>query len=426
MILKKTYLFILLLIILIPSCLSVDAYVKAQIEDVPVWVYDRTPKENQELFFIKYVKEYESIGFDEIIKVLILEIENVIGYDLTSEQKKEFKTTKKIDQLGIVIEEEYIKKKDNIVEIYVLASGDKKLIKAKESKNKEINIKETQRSKALLSKAKSLYRDNKDLESAKVYLELGVLTEDTSYYEKIKEILRKIEIKVTTKSNDNFDVYVKRKSSWIDSNVSSANIEFSFLSYSPLGKKYLEKASIYSDNNGYINFSLINQMSLKQGELKVSISFDIDKITSIRYKKEIQEILNSKTCLIPYKLPTVDVNYNVKEYSKLGEVLNSNKSFNGFSNLSNLLDIKAYYKINNNAKYNVIGKVGISDITLIDDDYITSVIGESKLYDNDNNLLFDTKQYEALGIAKSKQESIEKAFERYGTMLFVTIKPYLK
>ncbi|WP_320129561.1 hypothetical protein [uncultured Sphaerochaeta sp.] len=462
---KKIFLLVVFLLALglFSSCSSISNLVRSSVEGVPSWVYEPEAAANQTIFV---GKGEGTVSFNARLVAyedIITQLSAYIGQDVKNMYYRELTTTDAIAVLGLKITHEYAKNDANTFASYLMATADTAKLVSKRTDVMNAMYKRDNDIEAMLSKAEQAYRFNKDIEAINLYLEAAVVSSGGMVSVKQHEVdalLEKAEAAISAlrfsisksdASKATCTVYLRRKSRLLFPKILNAPIEARFSARNSLGRDYTDTLMFNTANNGFIFFVPYNQGIAGSGTIVfgLDLSEAISRLQGIIPDVKIQKLIaavDANRVSFAYSLvsPLQDGGLlaDIHEYSIKGELLTSRTATEAMCSELSIdsvfadsqmveategTDLKAEIaKLNKQARYFLLGKVGIIDEQLLGGKYTVVVSGSVQIWDlSKSESIADTREIEAVAFDVDPSKARGEAFRRFGMIASSLLTQYL-
>ncbi|MFA5513350.1 MAG: hypothetical protein WDA17_00335 [Sphaerochaetaceae bacterium] len=456
---KKPILLVALLIIitLLSGCTSLSTWMKSNVEGVPIWVYERPASRTQISIVAKGDSDSEAKAKVLAYESLLQQISNMIGEDVTPLYMAQLTKSKTIDRYRLKISQEFVKKEENNVSIWILATAERSLIEQARTAA-ELSLLEREKEIEKYDKeAAKNYRENKDLLALNGYIKMATLATLRSKYTfensvaKIKNILQKLNLSISQTKEELpiTTVTLRRGARRLSARVKEAAVVAHYFNHDAMGNLYEAHHRFVTDNSGQFVYRNLSPTLVRSGQ----ICFELDLKEALEPLKEINRdvyeelvgiVEGKKVCFSYFRDPIVAQNslvVAIGEYSLRGQLLDSNtcatavKEYfekdeievlveNGFEQEEQLFEFidKKYSP----SFYLVYGNVGITQSREGEHNSLVAVSGEINLINRETKALIgSTQSISAVGIGSTLQEAQDEAFYRLGLIATSLINRFL-
>lgn len=421
----------LLCLLFLSSC----AFTTLVNSTLPSWVEYPVSSANQ---FVWVTEGSSPNSFNARLEALEGVLDNLsgeIGEDVREKWYRELTTSDQIRELDLKITREF--RKDDTT--YLMAVCSRKLVAERRSDVVKLSIERDERIAALLSKADSAYRENRDVEAAAATLEaLEVCATGQCSYRVSEMVKRAVSVissvRISILKSDSRSAGVscklRRKQLFFNPRIEDAAVIASFPSRDVWGDDLTDSVRIRGDEKGNLVFRPYTASMAFSGsvELKIDIADQMAALEEVLSEQDYQKLLKAWKSVSyqyeltpPYKGEKVLV--NVKKLSSKGEVLDHSAELeflldflssrgmecevddDQFASSSDLVEELARSPLP--ARYLVYASFGeVERVDSVFDTMVTS--GQLQLWDIPNQeLLGDTS---AVKITGEGQESFRKLF----------------
>lgn len=436
------------------GCSSLGALVQANVEGVPVWVYEPPVGRDQISFVGKSSAIDESLSRQGAIESALEQVSAFIGEELPASVGRELIATGRSSSYPLRLTQEASTRGKGRVTSYLLIVGERSQLEEARSAATLLLQQQQQEIKELKAVATAAFRANRDLEAVVAYLKMASIASSMErstgvalYQEGMSQVIKiisKLNINLTKSSEQlpSVNLIVRRGTGILAPRVHHATLWVSFEAFDGLGKRYVDVETFFTDNEGQINYSIDNPLIVTKGTLNIGINLASEGITKESIEAEdwekIESILASKVISFDYEKRQVkgphEVAALVMEYSEQGALLKSQIAHNTlFSELEKrdlfiqsalgiaqadeeelFEDLQRYFPLH---RYYLIGRVGVDQINRGGSNTIVTASGELTLYDAKSlQVTFTTGRFEAVGMGEDFEKASETAFTTFGTI----------
>jgi hypothetical protein len=431
---KKLLLLAILIPLLFVSCRSAK---DLQGSDVPSWTSISGGRANQVFFF------GEGTGLDPY-HTLFKNLEESIGFDLDPRYLTELIERGRIDDLGLVITNQY-RKGDKI---FLQARASEEVIDRLRTELSRQRQDRVERIEALLREANLAYKANDDTTTIARYLEAAMIASSGPVGEKsyeaevlVAEAIRYIEplqlvLTRSEGSNARTIVTLRRRTRLLAPRVLHAPISATFEAYNALGVLYEDTLFFNSHETGQLHFNPLNAAMKNEGIITFALNLEIPPLPS-NLALQVEEAVKKVSVEFPYAfsgaLGSESIGLSLEEYSISGGRLPTAHARTAFSESLKRDEIPLVEltlertgedelddlvrQIPRNVRYTVIGSVGVLSFDKALDDVIAVVSGSFILYDSVRaEILYHSQDIEAVGWGATQEEAEAIGFERFGSI----------
>lgn len=461
-IMKRLTLLLLITLILFSGCSSLSSWVKANLEGVPVWVYEVRVGRNQVSFVGKGSATTETRSKVLAYEAILKEVSSFIGEDVSANHLAQITKSKTVDQYNLKVTQEFVKKEDNLITTWFLAVADRSLLEISRTESERLYLQRLGEIGKLNNSASQYIRDNRDLLAIENYLDI-ILLADTLPLERgeklyndavgqLKKVLQRLVLSYNSAKGEipTLNVVLKRGTRSLAARVKEAPILTYYEAYDGLGKPYQGSNHFVTDNSGQFSFRNLNPTLVREGQL----CFELDLIESFSklqeidlalYDELVQTVKDKRLCY-SYKMESrvkdKALLVALREYSLQGSLYQSRygatsiKSYlekqqikTSFAPIENLEEDEYLAKLRqqqSSFNYILFGDVGITQIKEEGGKAFVSVAGFLTLVEsNSGNEVGSTSQVSSIGIGKTIEEATEKAFSTFGLISLSLINRFL-
>src|SRR5690554_4894302 len=174
---KRLTLLLLITLFLFSGCSSLSSWVKANLEGVPVWVYEVRVGRNQVSFVGKGSATTETRSKVLAYEAILKEVSSFIGEDVSANHLAQITKSKTVDQYNLKVTQEFVKKEDNLITTWFLAVADRSLLEISRTESERLYLQRLGEIGKLNNSASQYIRDNRDLLAIENYLDIILLAD---------------------------------------------------------------------------------------------------------------------------------------------------------------------------------------------------------------------------------------------------------
>ncbi len=433
---------------------------RALVQDVPTWVIEKPSNSFTKVFF---VAEGVDEGLNEMTarqlayEQLLAKISAFLGYDVQETYRRELLQTQGIEDLGLLVSNEFQKEKGGVLTLYILAESNRKtisklvrenLVSIRDEENK-INIPE--------SEAEAAYKRQNDFAAFSFYLAAAIeaytspLAESNARYSELMEdaisVLEGLNFHIISNDSKNgvFTARVTRGSGIFVPKIQAVPIKAVFPVKNAIGKTRQEELYAKTDTKGIVSFSPSHMTFMGSGVLTMYIDLaklleQVGDVTgaSDPYLVRVRSLIADKKLDFPFSISSEIagsvVVASMLDYSKNGTLLQSTTTL---ESLIDALQHNGIYtnRIDPSGKLNtesailqfahenyagfrsivVIGSSGVSSVVESGGRFIASVKGSARVYTlKDSSLYAESGEFAANGVGETSDLARTAAFKRFG------------
>lgn len=450
---KLLLLILLVLLLGLTSCSSFSDLVRSQVEGVPSWVFNPQVRNNQTAYVGRGVNldAYNArlLAFEDILS----QISKYVGEDIREAYYRELTTTNAITDFSLVISNEYTKQEDprSPSQVYLLARLDTQKLIGRRTKVYNEMLQRDKQIDDLLSQADSAYRSNNDIRAIKLYCEAALVSasgsvsnknhESDALLQKARTFVSALKFSLNKSEPDkaHTTVYVRRKSRLLAPKVLNAPVKAEFQVRNSLGKTYTDFLQFNTSSNGYFafvpyNFGLISNGSVRFTVDLTSTLTSLEKVFSAVQLASLEGAIDSLSIDFPYSLASpvgaAIVAADIQEFMANGTRLVSSNALRAFAEemafdqvAVRQVDLQSeevdgqIAELKNRvagATYLFSGSVGVAKEAVAQSYHAVVVSGSVRMLDaKTGEVLFDTKDVQAVGIAQNSIDARDEAFRRF-------------
>ena len=452
---------ILLSLLLLSGCSSLESVIRSNLEDTPIWVFEpRAARDN-----IPFVGT--GSGSDEITarvrsyESILTQISEYLGKDISNTYIAELSRSDAISDYNLRITRQFIKEGEETVTVHLYAVADRAILESNRS-DSLIEIEKTKQQIALLNdSASQSLRENRDVSAVQDYLSIISLSgsiagpQGEDIYQEAADNIFSIAQKVAiVRHSDLADTfYVQRGTRTIAPKIKGAPLLISITARDVMNREYTDTVPLVSDEEGVARFINTNSSMLHRGVYTVSLdpeAFGISRTSlSPADRQRLEEIIASSAITVPYQrsyplgqsmmiafgeyslrgalLPTRNAEQLVDEY-----LSGYGFSFRSVHDSIQEDDEDFFEAITRGQSTDVggeivlYGKVGVVAFTRLERGVSVQVAGESGLYRPDTQeLLASTGMVNSVGRGADEESALADAFQMYGRVTASLLKRFL-
>jgi hypothetical protein len=452
-----------LLLILLSGCSSLSTWVRANVEGVPVWVYEPQVARNQMAFVGSGSADSETRARVLAYESLLQQVSLYIGRDIAGDYIAELSNSDAIEAFKLRITQDFVKVDEEIISVYFLGVADSEVLQQARSAAEVLLLEQQQMIQRLNEEASQAFRDNRDTVAIEKYVQIAVISASmpvdrgAQQYERavqqIAEILGQLTISVGAgdPAIPTTTVTVRRGSRPLSPRVIGAPVVALYEARDGLGKSYQDSQQSFTDSSGQISFIPDNPTIIGQGAVVFQIDLtkalqplqDIDAQLYTTFlasqEKSRQSYAYSRVSLLGSQRAAV----MIAEYSLQGQLLESDSAAVHFSSLltSDGIRLQLVPSVSVEEDEELLatlqqqfptypaifyGTVGISHLQNTGKGFSVTVTGET-LFINlvRATVLGRSGTIRANAVAPTEEEATRAAFSRFGTQAASLLYRYL-
>ncbi len=451
----KRLLPLLLILPLLFSCTSLGELVRSQVEGMPAWVSSPPSRSGQVSFVGKGSATVEYNARLQAYEEILAELSVFLGEDVRAEYYRELTNTEKIADFSLqIINEHQRTDTKGVTTVYLLARADQQLVTGRRSVIYQYALERQQQISALITEADRHYRENRDTEAIAHYLQAAILASAGPVLEKKHEpsalidraisYVKALQISVRNAESDTIQatVQLRRKRRLISSRVLEAPIKAYFTSANSLGIRYADSLLFNTASAGSFLFLPYSQLIDSSGVITFSLFFepefaDAEGVLDPALIAQVRDAIASVEAEFVYERAPLfgsrTLLAEVHEYAYDGSLLAGEVAVNSVA--ATLEGAKIAVSVvelseeewedqaeeleqRYGAGHLVItGSVGVVAEDRAKDRYISVAVGQIALRDTrTGELLFSSKDVEAVGSGLTAVASRNEAFQRFGNV----------
>lgn len=450
----KRLLVLLIILLILTSCSSLGDLVRSQVEGLPSWVNNPQVRADQYPFVGKGSAQVNYNARLNAYEHILEQISAFVGEDIREEYYRELTTTTRIADFNLSVTAEHVRTDRGMQQVYLLARADRQALEGRRTTIYRQAIERQAQIEALIAEADRSYRQNHDTVTIARYLEAATIASQGPVLERKHDPAALIEravgyikaLQISFRSLDSqkvtATVQLRRRRRLISSRVLHAKVQASFAATTSLGDPYVDTLDFNTATQGSFLFLPYNQLLLAEGAITFSLDFAQELAKARPYVDEsllenVEDALRSVHGTLPYSrvspLGSRTVLAEIQEYSIEGAPLAGTVAVHAFSDTlqrsrveARIIDLGAtdwedqaeeILRRFGSRQYVYNGSVGIVAEDRAMDMYVTVVVGRIQLHNMENEqVLFDTQDVEAVGGGATREESHAQALERFGTI----------
>lgn len=457
---KIAFILLVVLILIVTSCSSVTGLYNSIKTGYPFWYFQPSSMVGtSEVPFVvsaqgETQRQAELLAYEELGKKISL----YVGRDLKPENIRELITLDHLDELGLTVLESYSVLEDTLYTVSLLASAKKDVItplrtqQAIDRENVEAQI------ISLILEGDEYIKNNEDIKGVENYIKSLVLSYGNTLIDQeysfdailseVLDILNSIEIRVLNPSTSKVTakISVRRKVTVIASRVSECPIKATYYAVGSNGQSYQDSFTYMTEENGQVNFEVLNSSIEKKGSIIFSIGLDevlenLKKVSEKDYYK-IKAVIDNRSVKFDYNkaynMGFLGVSFLQYERGAVFEdgvritnILSDKFNTDGIACLSypvleEMTESQLIDAFNKGKGYKhcfLLIKAEVTD----DQDSLTGkhyvlVEGQADLFDEKANVLYSTGQVSASGFGDSYESAKQNAMDRLSEVAYILIK----
>lgn len=306
------------ILVALTSCTTLNGRVKAAVSGYPLWYYEPSVAvESSGKSFVATgtattERQAELLAYSKLAD----SVSSYLGYEISQENYRELVTLGIISEYSLSVEEKFSMLKNGNYIVFLLAKADYENLQAFRTAEEIERENKADRIKALIIEGDGYLKNNEDLNGVSCYLRSMVLSKDVkglesqysfdSIKQEVIEILRTTTMNIEScdSSKVTATLNLRRKESFLASDVQNCKILASYVSVDGRGNEYQDSFSYTTDKNGRIQFKIFNNAILKKG--KVKFAFDLEQDIQALYEVDsisaalIEDLVDSKSVAFEY------------------------------------------------------------------------------------------------------------------------------
>lgn len=317
---KIAILFLFALVLLLSSCSSLQNMVNVNADGTPSWIANPPSRRGRISFVAEGVASAEDEARLISIKNVLLRISADLGWDAYTAYYRQMGSSGYVEDLDARIDNSWVRKYTNgTLSYFILVSVDEDLYASSRTEEYTRILERENEIKAYLDDAVSYYKQNMDVKALDAALDAlltsvsgrvnnqdylpGNLLEEVFYY------LEPLSIKASGSRNSaDASIRVVRERGFFSPSVEAAALLIRYDMRNTNGNSLTDQISIVTDEKGRYSFHVTNPYILREGEVRISLDLDYDKLARIEalspvgFLDEFYEMLNSKNIYYSYDI----------------------------------------------------------------------------------------------------------------------------
>ncbi len=452
---------ILLPLLFLSGCSSLESVIRSNLEDTPIWVFEPRAARDSLPFvgtgsgsdeLTARVRSYESI---------LTQISEYLGKDISNSYIAELSRSDAIGDYNLRITRQFIKEGEDTVTVHLYAVADRAILESNRS-DRLIEIEKTKQEISLLNdSASQALRENRDISAVQDYLSIISLSgsiagpQGEEIYREAADNILSIAQKVAIVRHSDLahTFYVQRGTRTIAPKIKGAPLLISIRARDVMNREYADTVPLISDGEGLARFINTNSSMLHRGTYTVTFdpeAFGISNTSlSPADRQRLEEIIQSSAVTVPYQR-SYPLGQNMMiafgEYSLRGALLPTRNteilvdeylSGYGFSfrsvHESIQEDDEDFFEAITRGQSRegsedivLYGKVGVVAFTRLERGVSVQVAGESGLYRaGTQTLLASTGMVNSVGRGSDEESALADAFQMYGRLTASLLKRFI-
>ncbi len=326
---KITILFLFAFVLLLSSCSSLQNMVNVNADGTPSWIANPPSRRGRISFVAEGVASTEDEARLISIKNVLLRISADLGWDAYTAYYRQMGSSGYVEDLDARIDNSWVRKYTNgTLSYFILVSVDEDLYASSRTEEYTRILERENEIKAYLDDAVSYYKQNMDVKALDAALDAlltsvsgrvnnqdylpGNLLEEVFYY------LEPLSIKASGSRNSaDASIRVVRERGFFSPSVEAAALLIRYDMRNTNGNSLTDQISIVTDEKGRYSFHVTNPYILREGEVRISLDLDYDKLARIEalspvgFLDEFYEMLNSKNIYYSYDIRNSSMERNL-------------------------------------------------------------------------------------------------------------------
>jgi hypothetical protein len=444
------------LLLMLTGC----AALQARLEGVPVWTIEKPSNNLTKVFFVGEGESdmlNEMAAREQAYEDILVGLSDFLGFNVTETYRRELIQTQQIEQIELQITEEFVKERDGRITMFVLAEASRRgvtpLVRSNESENRaeesKISVPE--------SEAVNAYRKQDDFQAFTLYIEAALeayrssLSDGKERYAQLMsraaEVLEGIQVtkEDSETSSGVFTAKITRGTGVFSPRLGGVPVRVTFPVQNQIGVTRQETLTARSDSRGNVTFRPKPTIFRGSGTLMMylditdELSLLIDQVgVTDAHVVELRSIISEKKLEYPYAIVSESAGSNLVtallEYDRNGSLLNESSALTALNTSltqagfeTNALSLEEQLESEDallarmqavfpqGIRMAVIGSVGISSVTTLEQSHIVAVRGSLRAYLLDSgNVYTQSGDLAASGSGTTVEAARRAAFSRFG------------
>jgi len=439
----KKILLILLSLLTLVSCTTAD--LSKNVDSTPYWINNSLSDENELNYIVTATASNEEDAYELACGKMISSLDESLSLgDNLSYYTQSLIDTLGVKELGLYNRNRHFETKedDTVQGTFLFTVSTEDYGNALESRRESVTT-STQKIQALVSKADSFYRDNKDYKAFDSLVDAYIISRNNDITVKnitpddllsrCLSILDKTKISVYDFDANTLSclIEVTRQAGLFPPAILNAQLKISYSSYSPTLSTYLEteRISIPSKDVDY-KFIPKNKSKFLKGVLLLEINLDstLDKLYEAGYEDAVKLLENeNRSYLITYRgssefegktvllnIYEQDLNQVPIEVIDRNKIVDSLESLGAIVTLDDSLDSDEVGDISTSTyDYHITFKNEVTDVVEGYKDVVRTA-GSLEVADiKMGSVVFDSGPYESISNGDTKNSALYGAFNRF-------------
>lgn len=306
-------------LVLLASCTSVGAVLRANISGIPYWYYnpqmgiarDRVGMVGEGSASTE--RQAELLAYTDVINKL----SERLGYELPQEAYRELSVLETITEFGLSVEDKFSNIQEGHYNCYLHVSIDASLLEKATSEENKRRDSLTQEVASLVLQGDEYVKSGQEIRAISNYIKAMTLSFDQDYidseykydelYPVVLELLDSISLSIVSSRPElaTCVVSMTRRGKFASSSVSSAEVMATFNAEDTRGVIYNDYFVYVTNDNGEFTFNPINDAIARTGSVRFNLNLydevdDLEVVAGAEKVAELRSTLNSKSIVFEY------------------------------------------------------------------------------------------------------------------------------
>lgn len=332
---------VVLMLLMLVSCSSINALLRANISGLPFWVYEPELGIGRTKTAIVAQGKAQSQRQAALMARTHLKdkLSEMLGYELGQEAFREISVLGTLSELSLKVQDEFAVFQDGEYTVYIHAVMDQKKLETattSETKRKTELVKTIE---TLVLEGDEFVKTGQEVKAIENYLQAMALGYDLDYIDKeysfdelynvVFSLAQTLEMKITSSdsSSARCTISLMRQGRYMADPVASAEILATFNAVDSKDNIYEDSFVYVTDASGSMEFYTINNSITRSGQVVFTLNLnpEIEAIRELEKSERVQAliaVLQSKKVVFDYsrKYALGDLAVSVIEHDKLGYV----------------------------------------------------------------------------------------------------------